>query len=283
MLNNVKKIVSSDELGKVHTAFWHKTSLPVPVATRFIDFSMGAGTPKYNAYVGAQGVATALVGSGNEGIYLGPQPPSGETRYINRALVQPSGASFTPANLYLLDYLLFYPLIDGDDTDIQVFDNSVSLPRYSDGKGVRIMLICTTPMTTDANVEIKYTNQDGVSGRTAILNVNGTSAITGFGLSRNGTSQDPFVNLVSGDTGVRSIDSVQLYTPTGGFFCAVLVKPLLNIQTQDTGVSSELFCVCERGASAPEVKNGAYLNWYGQVASTTALTPFRGELTLVTA
>jgi hypothetical protein len=284
MFKNVRSLVESSDKGEGHTCFWHKTTLPTPTATRIIDLSMGAGIPKYNAYVGAQAAATPLYGNGNEGIYLGALPSSGKTRYVNRVLVQPQGNSFSPANLFLLDYLMFYPLIDGDDVDIQAMDNTNTLPRYTNGKDVRIMLVCTTPMTTDANVTINYTNQDGVAGRSTLVNISGIGSQTGYTVTRGISSTNavtPFVHLQGGDTGVRSIESIQLLGPTGGFFCAVLVKVITTVQTQDIGVSSEVYSIQHKGGSLPSLQEGAYLNWICQTANTTSLVPFRGEIDII--
>ncbi len=284
-IRNVREFVQSSNNGEGHTSFFHKTTLPTPTAGWMIDLSMGAGTPKYNAYVGSQATATALVGSGNDGIYLGANPPPDKTRYINRVIIQPIGASLVPAVFYLMDYLLFYPLIDGDDTDIQLMDNTVTLPRNVGGDGVRIMLVCTTPMTAAASFTITYTNSDGISGRTATGFVNGVGAQTGYVVHRNTNTVTsgvtPFVALQGGDKGVRSIESVQLGGAAGGFFCAVLVKPKVTTQTQDLNTSSELYTLQQRGASVPSVENGAYLNWIAGVNGAAAMTPFRGEIDFI--
>lgn len=284
-IRNVREFVQSGNNGEGHTSFFHKTTLPTPATGWMIDLSMGAGTPKYNAYVGSQNTATALIGSGNDGIYLGPNPPSGQTRYINRVLIQPTGSSLVPATFYLLDYLLFYPLIDGDDTDAQNMDNTVTLPRNTSGEGVRIMLVCTTPMTSAVSFTISYTNSDGVSGRTATGFVNGASSQTGYIIHRNTNTATsgvtPFVSLQDGDSGVQSIQSIQLGGGAGGFFCAVLVLPKLTTQTQDINTSSELFTLQHRGASVPSVENGAYLNWIVLANNTATMAPFRGEIDFI--
>jgi len=65
----------------------------------------------------------------------------------------------------LLDYLLYYPSIDDGTLDEQVMDNTVTLPRYTDGKGVQMMAITTGVRTGGQTFQVKYTNSDGVAGR----------------------------------------------------------------------------------------------------------------------
>lgn len=98
------------ESGNFHNVFFHKTSGPTPVAGTWLDLSMGAGTPKYNAYVGSQTTATQFIGSGNDGIYLGQAPAAGKSRYINSALIQSTSNSLAPGMILFADYLLHYPL-----------------------------------------------------------------------------------------------------------------------------------------------------------------------------
>ena len=52
-------------------------------------------------------------------------------------MVQLTTTNGSPDHVHLLDYLMFYPLIDLDDDVEQVMDNTVTLPRYDDGAGVR--------------------------------------------------------------------------------------------------------------------------------------------------
>ena len=44
-------------------------------------------------------------------------------------------------SIILADYLLYYPTIVDGNTDPQVMNNTVTLPRYTDGKGVMMMAV----------------------------------------------------------------------------------------------------------------------------------------------
>lgn len=102
--------------GATWTNFIHKTSLPVfSSAGMWADASMGAGTPKYNAYVGTQGESTPMYGAGNFGIYTGGDVS--ENKHLAEIMLQSTLATLAPADFLLCDYLLNYPLIDMDSTD----------------------------------------------------------------------------------------------------------------------------------------------------------------------
>ena len=146
MFRNVKHVLDSWAAGRCHNSFVHKSSCPTPGAQRWADCSMGAGTPIYNAYVGAQYEATPLIGQKNQGINVGPLPGSGSKHLAQVAMSSTQGTNGPPYSIVIGDYLMFYPLIDGDSTDQQDMDNTAVLPRYQDGVGVQLMLLCTTPM-----------------------------------------------------------------------------------------------------------------------------------------
>lgn len=272
--------------GKFHTAFWHKSSTPISALTgRWSDLSMGAGIPKYNAYVGAQLEATVLTGSANNGIFLGQAPAAGLSKYINTFAILPNGNGFIHA-INLCDYLMFYPLIEGDNTDLQEMDNTASLTRYTDGVGVRAMLVCTTPCVTDAIITISYTNHAGVSGRTSTFRFNAQSSYVGSIMSASNSSTTagrnaPFIPLENGDLGIRSIQSALISTGAGGFFSIVLVKPLAHIQGFDASVATEKQMLLHNGLVPVKIEEGAYLNMICIQNNTVTGAPFRGYLEIV--
>lgn len=270
------------EDGSYFDAFFHKTSTPTAVAGAWIDLSMGAGIPKYNAYVGGQAVATPLTGAGNDGIYLGANPASGKNRYISTVLLQGTSTSLAPAFVMIMDYLLCYPLIDGDNTDLQEMDNALTLTRYTTGDGVRCMAVCTTPMVADAIMTVSYTNQAGVAGRTSICRLVATANVGNIISAPDSSAvagrRSPFIPLAGGDSGIRSIDGVTLSTGAGGFFALVLVKPLTHVQMLELGVACEIQHIQQRAGVIPKIENGAYLNMIALVNNTATIAPFRGHI-----
>lgn len=129
-------------------------------------------------------------------------------------MTQLTSSNGPPDLVYLCDYLMFYPLIDCDDDSTQALDNPVALPRYETGDGVRAVLIVTAPIALTAAITLNYTNSEGVSGRTSTFNlIPGTSigvCATGSGTAGGAGQATPFFPLASGDSGMRSIESVTL-------------------------------------------------------------------------
>ena len=284
-IQNIARFAKAiSQSGSFHNIFFHKTSAPTPVARTWLDLSMGAGIPKYNAYVGSQTTATRFIGSGNDGMYLGAQPPAGKSRYINTALIQSTTNSLAPGLIVLADYLMHYPLLDGDNTDIQDMDNTLTLPRYQTGAGVMCMAVCTTPMTANAICTVNYTNSEGTPNRTStftlIASSNVGTIVSSSDTSGSTNSKSPFIPLANGDSGIRSIESVTLTTGSGGFFALVLVKTLTNIQMLEVGVPTEIQHIQQRGCMLPKIEDGAYLNMIALVNNTGAIAPLRGFIEL---
>ena len=267
--------------GEYWTSFFHKTGSPILTAAgMWADLSVAAGTPKYNAYVGTQNEGTPMVGAGNAGIYAGPGIAASMTKHVSRVDIQSPSATFFPAHFVLCDYLYCYPLTDMDSTDAQVMDNGVApMPRYTDGAGVRAIVVTTTPQTGVARCNISYTNSDGVAGRTSTI----YTAVSNTGMLQGGqaasgaaNTQAPFIPMLGGDKGIRSIDSVTMLSSAGGFCAVVLVKPLLNIQQYEQNTASEIDYFMQR-PSLPRVFDGAYLNFIFTSGATAISSVIRGS------
>lgn len=279
-LFNLGNSIETD--GKYHYQYIYKPTVPAhATAGYFVDLNQSSGIPKYNPFAGSELTATTLIGSGNAGIYPG-NFISGSTKHLLRWQMVSIAASI-PNYIYLNDYLMFYPLIDCDNVDQQDMINIETLPRYTNGEGVRIVLIVTAPMAITASVTITYTNSDGVSGRTSTANVIPGLAIgvcaSGTGSAGGSGRASPFWPLASGDKGVRSIESITFGAGAGGFMCAVLVKPIAQITTLETSVPVEKMYGFEN-QMPPEIKEGAYLNLLIQNGSSTTGN-FRGEMIFI--
>lgn len=271
--------------GKFHYQYLFKPTVPAHVtAGNFIDLNQSAGQPKYNPFAGSELTATALFGAGNSGIYPG-NFISGSTKHLLRWSIENLTVSAGSTDfVYLNDYLMFYPLIDCDNTDQQDMINVEVLPRYSDGQGVRIVLIASAPMALTAPVTISYTNSLGVSGRTVTANVIpapsiGVCATVGGGTTGTQAQANPFWPLANGDAGVRSIESITFSSGAGGFIVACLVKPLATLYTLEDNIMVEKSFGFEN-QNLPEIKENAYLNLLIQRAST-ANGNYRGEFIFI--
>lgn len=267
--------------GKFHYQYVTKTTQPTPgTAGYFVDLNQTSGQPKYNAFAGSQATFTPLEGSGNAGIYVGPFGSGSSTKHLARWQVLNN--STAPDLIYLNDYLGFYPLIDCDNLDLQEMDNTLSLTRYTNGEGVRIVLIVQAPMTSTASITINYVNTQNISISSTANLIPGLSigvCATGTGNAGGVGEVTPFFSFGSGCTGVKYIESVQLSSSAGGFICAALVKPLAQINTYENASSVEKVYGFEN-QNPPEIKPNAYLNFLLQ-RSSTAAGSLRSELIFI--
>ncbi len=232
---SIGELVDSELSGKKREYIWRKVPSQVTTTGIWFDLSMSPGmpTPKY-WFDAAPLEAKAITQSADGGFYHGPNVSPSE-KFLTKLTVQSSASGTTqvaPMNAILLDYLLYYPSIDDGTTDPQVMDNTVTLPRYTDGKGVQMMAITTGARTGGQQFTVNYTNQDGTSGRvTPVITQNTFNAI-GTVTSHNNTtanSPGPFLPLQDGDSGVRSIESVTMLGSDVGLFTIILVKPIVQI------------------------------------------------------
>lgn len=281
---NIGKAIHDE--GKFTYSYVVKTTTPSPgTAGYFVDMNQTSGVPKYNAFAGTQLGFTPLEGSGNGGVYCGPFLTNSSKHLLRwQCLNINTAANTTPPDFVILgDYLGFYPLIDCDDVDVQILDNSLSLTRYQNGEGVRIVLIVQAPMVATAPITITYTNSKGVTGRTATANlIPGLSigvCATGSGPGGAASEVSPFFPLANGDTGVRAIESIQLAAGAGGFICAALVKPIASMNIYEPGVPVEKMYGFEH-QNPPEILPGAYLNFLIQRSGNLAGS-LRSELIFV--
>lgn len=258
----------------------YKPSVAAATAGGWVDASMSAGTPIYNAYVGSQLEATPLVGAGNRGMYVGP---AGE-KYLLTAMLQTRSA-VVPAYALILDYLMFYPLVDLDSVDVQTTTAAASLPRYADGTGVQIMPVVTLPNTAATDCTVVYTNEKGVSGRVStfelLIGATTGSIAASANLTGAAGSNSPFIPLASGDAGVRSIESVTIASGVGGFACFVLVKPIASVVIPELNTCSEISFLADR-FSLPRVQSGAFLNFIIKT-NASATSSWMGQFTFVNA
>jgi hypothetical protein len=257
--------------GREWQSFFFKNAVPNGGTGRWVDGSVGSGIPLYNAYVGIPLEATPLTGVGNRGIYVGPDPEAGQEKYLH-VMQAVSNSAGVPVYMLLADYLMFYPLIDGDSTDQQNMDNPISLPRYTTGEGVQCMIVVASPMTQNGTVSVSYTNSNGVSGRTSSASLLLSTVIGSIANTTAATADanavSPFIPLANGDRGIRSIESVTVSGSPGGLFNAVLVKPLAHLQLREASTAAEKVMV-PNSASCPKIESGAYLNWILNNGSAT--------------
>jgi hypothetical protein len=225
------------------------------------------------------------------GIWPGALTGGTASKHLITMGAQTAGATTVPITLMLVDLLGCYARVDANTASAITFANTLTLPRHTDGSGVRAYSV-VAPTTLGAsahNFVASYTNQSGVAGRGFPNTVAGTVSAVNSHISHSGTAANnvgPFLPLQSGDTGVRSIQTWQ-QTAAGGtastFQNIVLAYPVMELQltTQYLLAERDLF---NQFPTLPEVQesaaaSGACLAWLMYAgAATPASTNFFGTL-----
>jgi hypothetical protein len=215
-----------------------KVPAVVTIAGQWFDYSTAARSPVPNYY--ASSPTTAAVLDGEKGLPTGPAcaPAS---KFLSRLHMINSAAAATTTSsqnqpICVLDYLLYYPFIDMDAAgEDQGMTNVVTLPRYTDGAGVRMMLVAQATTIGGGTFTVTYTNQAGVAGRVTPSHFCAAAQPFGALVSASGAAGGvtPFLQLQDGDSGVRSVQSVNFSLANGGLAALVLVRPITMIYSME--------------------------------------------------
>lgn len=237
-IKSIGQLVDAELNGQMREYVWRKTPSQATTAGLWFDLSLSPGNPPPQYYVGSPLTATALRQSTDGGLWHGAAVSNSEM-YLRKILALTATATALPMSMILCDYLLFYPFIDTGTTDPQSMVNTVALPRYTDGKGVQVIAVQTNAGAGGQSFSFSYTNSNGVAGRTSQTITMNTATTTGTIFSNSiasNISANCFCGLQSGDSGVRSIESITMNGLDFGLFALVLVKPIGY--TQIRGIDS---------------------------------------------
>ena len=240
---NITEWVDAYEAGQTFYTVMRKGPQPSGNndSIKWFDWTTQSGYPTANFYASAPLVAARL----DNAIRLPTPSVAPKKQYLKSLSLclqnqQTSVSTYgSNASHILCDYLLYYPFIDftavGEE---QLMDNTVASPRYTDGEGVRMMLISQSAIAGGAGLTatVTYINQDGVQKTTpafslAAVGYTGLSCVSGLSA---GSSPGFFIPLAIGDSGVRSVVSVTTTADAGGIAALVLVKPLYRDSTTDS-------------------------------------------------
>lgn len=282
--DNHSAYATADDAGRTwFTQFRKAVTSTATITSSYVDYTYFAGSPLANFYASTP-LESAEIDS-TRGIYI----PTVSSQYLKNITVMTAASSATSTTnqrqkLMLCDYLMYYPFVDTDSTDLQEMTQVATLPRYDGGY---VMAIAQAASSAIGQFTFSYTNQDGVSGRTS-PNIF-TQIVAGGGQSLfaeiSGGGFNPFLPLQAGDSGVQSIESVTFTVTGGGLMALVIVKPLLTFLVasecrrttsgnfESFGAASSFDSVIHR-AGAPEIKQGAILGLVskgngGSLASST--------------
>lgn len=260
MLTHAKLFSAPDE-GRVLTRPWVKNPSIVTAAGIFIDLTMSGRYPAANYFTdGSPNTARALSRSVDGGLDHGEDKGAEYRKYLDLISIETKTAGAVPLSLIAADYLLYYPLVPMED--VQTLTNVVTLPRYASGLGVQIMLVEQFPYVGGGTCRVTYTNSEGVGGRLSPIMTINTQTVLGTIATSAPTSAGcpgPFVPLMQGDGGVRSVESIQFFTADSGNLAVILVKPLAPFANYENTNPSEWSLWRDLGM-LEQIEDDAYLS-----------------------
>jgi hypothetical protein len=282
-LKTIGEIVNCELEGRVRDYIWRKTPSQATTTGIWFDLSMSPGmpTPKY-WFDAAPLTARAITQSLDGGLYHGPNVNPSE-KYLRKITTQASAVTALPMTAILCDYLIYYPTIDDGTTDEQVMDNTVTLPRYTDGKGVQMIAVTTGARTGGQSFTVKYTNSDGVADRvTQIVKQNTSTALGSITTSNTAVDNGScaYIPLQYGDSGVRLIQSVTMNGVDTGIFSLILVKPLVQTTFREITVPYEKDFLIPT-SDLIKIEDNAFLNFLCLPLDSLTATVLRGDLKVI--
>lgn len=278
MLTHAKVFASADE-GRTLSTPWVKNPTVITTVGVWMDLSFFGRLPAANYFTdGAALTARALRRSTDGGLDHGADKGSGYKKFLSGVTLHSATAGAAGMSVKVMDYLLYYPLIPMEET--QVMDNTVTLPRYVDGKGVQIMLVEQFPYVGGGSVQVTYTNSDGVAGRQTPVTAINVQTVLGTVAHSRPTAlgvSGLFMPLQHGDAGVRSIESITFPTADSGLLAAILVKPLMPAANYEVTCPSEWDSLQDLGY-LEEILDDAYLSVVAQPNATLNGAIIEGQL-----
>lgn len=280
---NFRDLALADDAGQRRITEWVKNVNQTTTARIWFDLSGSSGNPKAKQWFDASPlVAQQVKQSTDGGIYHGANV-STAYKYITQLRLSCASATPLPLKFILCDYLLYYPSVDDGETAEQTMDNTLTLPRYTDGEGVQMMAVTISARTGGQSFTVNYTNSDGTSGRTTTAAIQNAVAAPGSittASTATASGGNPFLALQGSDRGVRSVQSVQMLGPDTGFFAIVLVRPLCSsmILGLDAPYVKDLLV---DAAELPRVYDDAYLSGLALPNGSLSGLAIRGGLRTV--
>ena len=274
--------------GKFYRADWQKSTFATTAHTAGMWYSLfrGGGNPPADAILGTgtnlafQALTDATTNA--TGIQHGGAV--GGFKVLLNAAAQTAAATTAPCVLMLVDLLGFYPVTSVTTTGVQTLNNTVTLPRYTDGAGVQAFITPSTVMgAATPSISIGYTNSASTVGcaTPATLPIGNTAAaVTSVVYSGTGAGKfGPFIPLQAGDAGIKSVQSISLSASyVSGVLNLVLCRPLLTLPITTLGVTAERDLINQLN-SGPRVYDGACLAWLMLAgAATPVAAPLSGHL-----
>lgn len=275
-------VVDAETAGRVRQYEWVKNVNQVTAQGIWYDLTGASGNPRAKQWFDAAPLtAQQIKQSTDGGIFHGGAVSSlGMKKYLRSVRALCASATPLPMPLIVADYLMYYPSIEDGNTDPQVMDNTLTLPRYTTGKGVHMMAVTISSRTGGQQFTVSYTNSDGTAGRTTTAVTQNTAAAPGSITTASTTTAsggNPFIPLQDDDEGVRSVESVTMAGADTGFFALLLVKPLMNTVVRGIDAPYDKDALLfEPGLE--EIQDDAYISVLGLPNGSLSGLAVRGNL-----
>lgn len=261
---------------------WRKSPNQVTTQGIWFDLSMSAGNPLPKYWFDATPLTAVQVKQSTDGgMFHGGNVAPAE-KFLRELMAFTTTSTALPMPMILCDYLMYYPTVDDSITDPQTMTNNVTLPRYTDGVGVKIIAVSVATRTGGQTFTINYTNSDGVAGRVTPVVLESGLAVNGSVVNSSqsntvGASSGPFIQLQGNDVGVRSIQSVTMNGADAGLFSLILVKPLAQFSLRGIDAPVEIDYLKDF-SNVPQIEDDAYLNLLTLPQGSLAATALHGTI-----
>lgn len=277
-IKSLSDLNAAFDAGRFHAQRFYKNA-GAAHALAFADSSYASGQPPYDARVGTSGSFTPTIAQKNDAVFF-PAIAAGMQRVLVESTWRVSQNTFNgPSSVVLFDLVGYYPLIDGDNTDEQLLDNTEPLPRYADGKGVIAVIVNhVSPALLDGVAIVNFTDSDDVDHvRTVRVDNNGINCVCS-GSNATNASAGGNLNWCHGGNGVKRVNSITYTTPPSGLHAVYMLKVLDVITTGDNNLAYEKQHLQMGGFRPIIIPDGAWLNWFDRIGSgTTRQTSYFGN------
>jgi hypothetical protein len=266
--------------GRVHTQRFVKNAGPSH-GSAWTDPTFSSGQPAYDARVGVLNTFTPMVAQRNDAIWF-PGINAGQTRHLLGCTMRPLQSTWRSiVSVVLFDLLGYYPMVDGDSTDPQVMDNTLTLPRYQDGDNVRIAIVNhIAPALQNGVALIDYTDEQDQAHQVQVTIPNLGQNLVVSGQSPTSVNQASVFTSLNGGRGVKRIDAITYTTPPGGLHCYYLCKTLGTVVCgNDNGLALEKCFACHNGFNFPRIHDGAWISWFHRLNGTASTVTWWGDFT----
>jgi hypothetical protein len=288
MIVSAADIADAFATGRVHTQRFLKNA-GLAGDSQWQDWAYASGQPAYDARIGDALTFTPQIATKNDAIWF-PSIGAGQARHLIglRQYITAGGTGQLNVESQMYDLLGVYPLIDGDNTDPQPMDNTATLPRYTDGVGVRAVLVnhVAPALVTGCATLVEYTDADNVSRSVTVYATTFGLGKAAFSLQSTGASTGALY-LPTDGRGVKSIDQLTFSVAPGGLWAVYLVKPIEYLPWAGglAGVTQTVIsekCLCSQSSYAlPQIYDGAHLGFFYMPNGSARTVAMFGSATFI--